>query len=193
MAKSSSQLKKSLKFSISIAVITFVLAAIFSVISSSVLGGVGWAVGILIVFSIVLLGVLFDILGVASTAAIETPFHAMAAEKVYGAREAVLIVRNADRFASFCNDVVGDISGVISGTASAIVVLQLARLFGYGEGSLIQITINVFMTSVVAALTVGGKAIGKSLAITFATNIILAAGKVLAFLDHRFKIKLIKK
>jgi nitrate reductase NapE component len=193
MAKSSSQLKKSLKFSISIAVITFVLAAIFSVISSSVLGGVGWVVGMLIVFSIVLLGVLFDTLGVASTAAIETPFHAMAAEKVYGAKEAVLIVRNADRFASFCNDVVGDISGVISGTASAIVVLQLARLFGYGEGSLIQITINVFMTSVVAALTVGGKAIGKSLAITFATNIILVTGKVLAFLDHRFKIKLIKK
>lgn len=193
MAKSTSQLKKSLKFSISIAVITFVLAAIFSVISSSVLGGVGWMIGLLIVFFIVLLGVLFDALGVASTAAVETPFHAMAAEKVYGAKEAVLIVRNADRFASFCNDVVGDISGVISGTASAIVVLQLARLFGYGEGSFVQITINVFLTSVVAALTVGGKAIGKSFAMTFATNIILLAGKVLAFLDHRFKIKLIKK
>lgn len=193
MAKSSSQFKKSLKFSISIAVITFVLAAIFSVISSSVLGGVGWIVGILIVFAIVLMGVVFDALGVASTAAIETPFHAMAAEKVYGAKEAVLIVRNADRFASFCNDVVGDISGVISGTASAIVVLQLARLFGYSEGSLVQITINVFMTSVVAALTVGGKAMGKSFAINFSTKIILLVGKVIAFLDHRFKIKLIKK
>ena len=98
------QLKKSLRFSISIAVITFVLAAIFSVISSSVLSGVFWYIGLVIVFIIVLIGVIFDMLGIAATAASEPPFHAMAAEKVPGAKQAILIVRNADRFASFCND-----------------------------------------------------------------------------------------
>lgn len=183
------RLKKSINFSMSIAVITFVLAAIFSVISSSLINGVVWGVGILIILLIILVGIFFDILGIASTAATEQPFHAMASEKIFGAKEAVYIIRNADRFASFCNDVVGDIAGIISGTATAVVVIQLAQNIGYGEGTAIQITINVIVTSVVAALTVGGKAIGKYFALYISTDIILFAGKVLAFFNKLFKFK----
>ncbi|SDK55977.1 hypothetical protein [Sediminibacillus albus] len=187
------QLQKSLKFSLSIAVITFVLAAIFSVISSSVLSGVAWILGLLIVLVIVLIGIFFDMLGIAATAADEVPFNAMAAEKVSGSKQALIIVRNADRFASFCNDVIGDISGIVSGTASAIVVIQVANGFGYSEGSTFQIVISVILTSLVAALTVGGKAIGKYFAIHASTNIIFFVGKVIAFIETKFKIQLINK
>ncbi|SHN12578.1 hypothetical protein [Gracilibacillus kekensis] len=185
------QLKKSIKFSISIAVITFVLAAIFSVVSSYILSGVMSIIGLVIVFIIVLIGVFFDMLGIAATAADEVPFHAMAAEKVSGSKQAILIVRNADRFASFCNDVIGDISGIISGTASAIVVLQIANGFGYGEGTSFQITISVIMTSLVAALTVGGKALGKFFAIHASTKIIFIVGKIIAFLEEKLKIRVL--
>ncbi|RWZ60120.1 hypothetical protein EQV77_02180 [Halobacillus fulvus] len=187
------KLKKSLKFSLSIAVITFVLAAIFSVISSSVLSGVIWIIGLLIVFLIVLTGVVFDMLGIAATAADETPFHAMAAEKVKGAKEAVVIVRNADRFASFCNDVIGDISGIVSGTASAIVVLQVTNVLGYNEGSTVQITISVVLTSIVAALTVGGKALGKFFAIHSSTKIIFFAARIISILDTKLKLNILSK
>ncbi|ARI77103.1 hypothetical protein [Halobacillus mangrovi] len=183
--------KKSLKFSLSIAVITFVLAAIFSVISSSVLSGVIWIIGLVIVFIIVFIGVIFDMLGIAATAAEETPFHAMASEKVAGAKEAIVIVRNADRFASFCNDVIGDISGIVSGTASAVVVIQLANTFGYSEGSTVQITISVALTSVVAALTVGGKALGKFFAIHSSTKIIFFAARVIGWLEKKLKVRLL--
>ncbi|CQR46781.1 hypothetical protein BN1058_01055 [Paraliobacillus sp. PM-2] len=193
MAKSESQMKKSIKFSVSIAVITFVLAAIFSVISSSILSGVVWIAGLFIVLIIVLLGVIFDMLGIAATAADEVPFHAMAAEKIVGSKQAIQIVRNADKFASFCNDVIGDISGVISGTASAIVVLQVANGFGYEEGSTLQITISVIMTSLVAALTVGGKALGKFFGIHSSTKIIFFAGKVIAIIEDKLKIKILAK
>src|SRR5690625_6368191 len=98
-----SQIKRSLKFSFTIAVITFVLAAIFSIISSSILSEVVWIIGLFIVFLIILVGIVFDMLGIASTAANEAPFHAMASEKVKGAKEGVIIIRNADKFASFCN------------------------------------------------------------------------------------------
>ena len=192
MSKKTNQnkrLKKSINFSMSIAVITFVLAAIFSVISSSLLNGVVWGIGILIILLIVLIGILFDTIGIASTAATEQPFHAMASEKIFGAKEAVYIIRNADRFASFCNDVVGDIAGIISGTATAVVVIQLAQNIGYGEGTAIHITINVIVTSIVAALTVGGKAIGKYFALHISTDIMLFAGKVLAFFNKLFKFK----
>ncbi|SFJ22487.1 hypothetical protein SAMN04487936_101380 [Halobacillus dabanensis] len=183
--------KKSVQFSLSIAVITFVLAAIFSVISSSVLSGVIWIFGLVIVLIIVFTGVVFDMLGIAATAAAEQPFHAMASEKVKGAKEAIAIVRNADRFASFCNDVIGDISGIVSGTASAVVVIQLANSFGYSDGSTIQIVISVVLTSIVAALTVGGKALGKFLAINKSTDIIFFAAKIIAWLENRLKVRIV--
>jgi CBS domain containing-hemolysin-like protein len=188
-----SQIKRSIKFSFTIAVITFVLAAIFSVISSSILGEVVWIIGLLIVLLIIFIGIVFDMLGIASTAAKEAPFHAMASEKVKGARECVIIIRNADKFASFCNDVIGDISGIVSGTATTIVVLQIVNLMGHGDGSTIQIVISVLLTSLVAALTVGGKALGKYFAINTSTKIIMIAGKTIAFIERNFKIKILPK
>ncbi|WP_404452966.1 hypothetical protein LG329_02260 [Virgibacillus necropolis] len=188
-----SQIKRSMKFSFTIAVITFVLAAIFTIVSSSILSDVIWFVGLLIVLVIVSIGVLFDMLGIASTAASEQPFHAMAAEKVHGAKEAVIIIRNADKFASFCNDVIGDISGIVSGTATAIVVLQIADIFGQSEGSTAQITLSVVLTSIVAAITVGGKAIGKYAAINASTNIIFFAGKTVSLIERKLKIKILPK
>ncbi|MFG6148569.1 hypothetical protein [Halobacillus sp. B23F22_1] len=183
--------RKSLKFSISIAVITFVLAAIFSIISSSVLTEVVWGIGLIIVLLIVFTGVVFDMLGIAATAASEPPFHAMAAEKIPGAKEAIIIVRNADRFASFCNDVIGDISGIVSGTATAVVVIQLANVFGHSDGSTVQITLSVVLTSIVAALTVGGKAVGKFLAIHSSTKIIFMTARVIAWIESSFKINIL--
>ncbi|HHW37160.1 MAG TPA: hypothetical protein GXX18_07990 [Bacillales bacterium] len=184
---------KSIHFSLSVAVITFVLAAIFSIISTVMLSGVKWGIGMLLVLLIVLVGIFFDILGIASTAADETPFHAMASKKVNGSKQAILITRNADRFANFCNDVIGDISGIISGTATALVIIQLATSFGYSEDSAFQYIISVVFTSIVAALTVGGKAFGKSFAIRYSTEIIFKVGQLLFHLENKFKITIIKE
>ncbi|MFD1360657.1 hypothetical protein [Lentibacillus salinarum] len=186
-----SRTKQSLKFSVSIAVITFVLAAIFAVVSESVLSNVIWIIGLFIVFIIVFVGVIFDMMGIAATSAVEKPFHAMAAEKITGAKEAVNIIRNADKFASFCNDVIGDIAGVVSGTAASTVVLQIAGLYGQGDGASLQIVLSVILTSLVAALTVGGKAVGKYVAINASTDLIFFAGRVIAFIEKNFKIKLL--
>jgi CBS domain containing-hemolysin-like protein len=182
---------KSIKWSTSIAVITLVLAAIFSIVSTLMLNEVTWIIGLLIVLSIVLTGVFFDIVGVAATAANEVPFHAMASEKVIGSKQAILICRNADRVASFCNDVIGDISGIISGTASAVVVVQLSFSLSQGDGTTLQNTISVVFTSIIAALTVGGKAFGKTLAINYSTQIIFQVGRLLYFIEEKLKIKLL--
>ncbi|MFD1350383.1 hypothetical protein [Oceanobacillus caeni] len=188
-----SQIKRSIKFSLTIAVITFVLAAIFSVVSSSILSEVVWFTGIFIVLIIILIGVIFDMFGIAATAADERPFHAMAAEKVPGSKEAVYLVRNADRFASFCNDVIGDISGIVSGTASAIVVLQIASLLNQTDGSPSQLALSTLLTSLVAAVTVGGKALGKTVAINGSTQIIFIVGKIIFFIEDKLKIKVLPK
>ncbi|UTR09476.1 hypothetical protein MM300_16465 [Evansella sp. LMS18] len=181
-------IKKSLHWSLIVAVITLVLAALFAVISTSILSGVTWGTGMVIVFIIVFIGVLFDTIGVAATAANEKPFHAMAAAKLPGAKQAVQITRNADRFANFCNDVIGDIAGVISGTASAYVVLRFSLQLGYEEGTTFQFLVSVLFTALVAALTVGGKSVGKTLAIQYSTEIIYNVGRLFYFLEVKLKI-----
>ncbi|RSK27790.1 hypothetical protein EJF36_13395 [Bacillus sp. HMF5848] len=186
-------IRKSLKWSVGIAVTTFVLAAIFSIISTISLRGVAWGIGMIIVLIIVLIGIVFDMLGIAATAANEVPFHAMASKKVDGARQAINIVRNADRFASFCNDVIGDISGIISGTAAAFVIVQLMTELQLPGESTIQFVASVLFTSVIAALTVGGKALGKSLALEYSTNIIFFVGKTFYLLESNYNITIMKE
>lgn len=182
--------KDSIRWSFVISLTTLFLSAIFSIVSTTILAGVGWGIGMIVVLIIVIIGVFFDILGLAAAAAEEKPYHSMAAEKLDGAKQAIQIVRNADKFSNFCNDVVGDISGIISGTASAVVVIQLVKQFGGSEQSVFFTVISVLFTGVVAALTVGGKAIGKTIAINYSTNIILKVGKFFSFLEKNLNIKL---
>lgn len=187
------KIKGSIKFSLTIAVITLVLAAIFSSFSSSLLSNVSWVVGLFIVLLIVLIGIFFDMLGIASTAASDKPLHAMAAEKVNGAKEAVYIQKHADKFASFCNDVIGDISGIVSGSAITIVIVEITKILEQHDYSSMQIVLNILLPSLIAAITVGGKAFGKHFAIHSSTSIILLAGKFLFFMDHYLKIKIVKR
>jgi CBS domain containing-hemolysin-like protein len=187
------KIKGSIKFSLTIAVITFVLAAIFSSFSSSVMNSVSWIFGLAIVFFIVCIGIAFDMLGIASAAAKEAPLHAMAAEKVKGAKEAVLIHKHADKFASFCNDVIGDISGIVSGSALTIVVIEISTILrGDGETS-IQIILSIVLTSFIASLTVGGKALGKYFAIHSSTGIILFTGKIIYVMENKLKMRVLPK
>src|SRR5690625_1520164 len=185
--------KRSIKFSLTIAVITFVLAAIFSSLSSTLLSKVSWIIGLMIVLIIVLIGILFDMLGIASTAAQEAPLHAMASEKVTGAKEAVVIHKNADKFASFCNDVIGDISGIVSGSALTIVIIEITHLIRGNADNSLQIILSIVLTSIVAALTVGGKAIGKYFAIHSSVKIIMITGKLVYVIQEKFRIKLLPK
>ena len=116
-------------------------------------------------------------IGVAVTTADETPFHAMASRKVPEARDALKLIRNANRVSSFCNDVIGDICGVISGSASAVIA---ARVIAAGVGGT-QMIVDLLMSAFVAALTVGGKAFGKTFAISESTRIVQMTARVLCF------------
>lgn len=112
----------------------------------------------------------------AAAAARETPFHAMASKRVYGARKAISIVRNAEKVSSVCSDVIGDIAGVLSGAGALAVSVQLLATI-HGSGWMGE-TVKIGITAIITALTVGGKAIGKTIAIHSPTPIILFAARV---------------
>jgi len=183
-------IRHSIRWSLFISVATLALAIFFSVASTVALEGVAWGAGMLVVLVLVLIGVVFDMIGIASAAAEETPFHAMAAEKVAGARHAIQIVRNADRFSSFCNDVIGDIVGVVSGTATAVVVIKMVASAGI-ENTVYHTVISIVFSAVVSALMVGGKALGKSFAIHNANRVVFLIGKCFCVLENRLGIKVL--
>ena len=93
------------------------------------------------------------------------------------AREALHLIRNANRVSSFCNDVIGDICGVISGSASAAIAV---RIIAAGVGGT-QMIVDLLMSALVAALTVGGKAFGKTFAIGQSTKIVQMTARILHF------------
>jgi CBS domain containing-hemolysin-like protein len=132
-------------------------------------------VALVVVFVIVLVGILFDMIGVAVAAAEETPFHSMAARKIHGARQSIRLIRSAPRVSSFCNDVIGDICGVVSGTAGAAIVFRMFANLSDTTWA------EALMGAAIAALTVGGKAFGKSFSMRNSNYIIFVVGRVLAF------------
>ena len=157
------------------------ISALFSSVSGALLGSADLTPAFGILLIIILIGILFDIIGVAVTAADVKPFHSMAAHKAHGAQEALSMLRNAEKVSSFCNDVVGDICGIISGTASAsIVVLML----GSGSVKAAVQGMEIVMAALVSGLTVGGKAIGKSIAICNSTKIVHMAALVVYYLKY---------
>ncbi len=172
--------KVNVKWIITIFLSTVVISAVFSTISNMLLGQAGLVPAFFILLVIVLIGILFDIIGVAVTAADVKPFHSMAAHRVPGAQDALKLLRNAEKVSSFCNDVVGDICGVISGTASASIVLLI--LADRQSISTKAQLLEIGMAALVSGLTVGGKAIGKTFAMTKSTSIVHCASKVIYYI-----------
>lgn len=135
--------------------ISFLISVILTAASSDVLKEAEIFTAFLVIMVIILVNIIFDTIGTAVTAAEEAPFHAMASRKVYGAKQAIRLIRNADKVSNVCNDVIGDICGIISGAAGAYIIFRLI-----GDSAKVSAT-ELIVTGMITALTVGGKA-GKN-------------------------------
>ncbi len=150
------------------------LSAVLSFLSTEALSGAGYVAAVLVLLFFILLGIVFDMVGVAVTAADPRPFHSMAAHKEKGGREAIKLLNNANRVSSFCNDVVGDICGIVSGTTAAVIVTQLQHSL-----STTSVLLSIGITALISGVTIGGKAIGKNIAIDDCTNVVHRVARIL--------------
>lgn len=171
---------KTIRWVVTIFLVTILISGAISLISDEIMSSSGIFVAFLILLIIVLVGIIFDVIGVAVTSADEKPFHSMAARKITGSLEAIRLLRNAERVSSICNDVIGDICGVVSGSASATIAAQILQNFEFSWPRIVSLV----MSALVAGLTVGGKAIGKTFAINSSTSIITFVGKCIYMIQH---------
>lgn len=166
---------KTIRWVVTIFFVTIFVSGTISLISDAVMSVSGIVVAFAILLVIIFVGIIFDVVGVAVTSADEKPFHSMAARKVPGAQDAIKLLRNAEKVSSICNDVVGDICGVVSGSASATIAAQILTKTQFSWPQVV----TLLMSALVAGSTVGGKAIGKSFAVNSSTTIVSSVGRLL--------------
>ncbi len=176
--------KYNLRWVFFISLLTFFLSVAILVITENVVVNLSIAIAFIVLIIIILIGIIFDIIGIAVTTADETPFHAMAANRVEEAKYAIKLVRNAGQVSNFCNDVIGDICGIVSGAAGTTIIYKLMSTYSFINGTIFSILI----AASIASLTVGGKAFGKSIAMHNFEKIIYRLAKILNFFEKKFGI-----
>ena len=185
--KKTTQKKNNHRWAVTVFFIAVLLSSTISFLSSTVMEDAELVEAFIVLLFIVFLGILFDIIGVAVMSASEKPFHSMAARKVPGAAEALKLLRNAEKVSNFCNDVIGDICGVVSGSASAVIAVK--ALTQVKSDMLSQL----IMSALVAGVTISGKAFGKSIATSQSTNIVHIVSKIIYYIKSPFCRKKRKK
>ena len=166
---------ESLQWALRIFFVSIALSAVLSLLSNRALDGAGLLLAFSVLAAFIALGIVFDVIGVAVTAADPKPFHSMASHKEKGAKEALKLLKNANKVSSFCNDVVGDICGIVSGTTAAVIVVELQKHF-----SLSNLLLSLGITALASGLTIGGKALGKTFAIEKSTKVVHTVGRAIA-------------
>ena len=168
--------KKRNLWSVKITVVSFFVSAFISFLSELTASSEHIIVTILLLFFLILCSILFDGIGVASTSCDMTPFVSMASRKVYGAKTALWLVKNNEKVSNVCNDVIGDIFGIISGACAAAITLKLVADMDQTWQKLVTVSIS----GVVSALTIGGKAVLKNIAIKNSKEFIMFIARLIA-------------
>ena len=159
---------------ITVTIVSFIISFLMALISELVIPNAVIAVSIFLVLIFIFIGIIFDAIGLAAQTADPKIFHSMATKKVKGAKKAIELIKNKDKVSSLLNDVIGDICGVVSGSCGLAISINLSSMLGTSK-----ILTTIIITSIISALTIGGKAFGKTIAINNANEIIFEFSKIL--------------
>lgn len=164
-----------------ILVLAVTLSLTFSILSELVLSDTVVAVAIIVILIFILISVLFDMLGLAVASSNIEHFTAMAAKKIKGAKQAMIMCKGADKVSSIC-DVIGDVCGILSGAAGASI---LAKIAINPEHTFLMIFIPSLVSAIIAGLTIFGKAALKKVALKYANPITFKFAKFINFFTRK--------
>ncbi len=162
-------------------VITLFISAGVSVAAEYFISNLSLLAAVFVLLGLVAVGIVFDIVGVSFASCDQAPFVAMSSKKIAKATHALRLLKNADIVSNFCNDVVGDICGIVSGAAGASITLK-ALVFAPTAS---ELAISIVVSALIAALTVAGKAWGKSYALKNDKKIVMSIGAIAHFFSAK--------
>lgn len=153
--------------------LSFVLTVIFSFLTEISIKGSPVYICVIVLVVLLFLNIGCDTLANAVITCDVQAFHAMASNKIKGAKRAVGLCRNATKLGSIFADVIGDICGIVSGSAGTALVFYIA----VSGGTTVELIASIGVSAVIGALTVGGKAIFKHFAIKYNRQIVFGFAK----------------
>lgn len=109
-------------------------------------------------------------------------FTAMASRKVKGSKQAIALVKSADKVSSVLNDVIGDVCGILSGAAGASIV---AKIVIDNQGNFKAVLVASLVAAIIAGLTIAGKSVFKKVAIKHANSITLTFARFVNFFTRK--------
>ncbi|MBQ8379784.1 MAG: hypothetical protein IJX34_03095 [Clostridia bacterium] len=175
------------KWVLTVSLLSFTLSIIFSFITTLTVNSLPIPVAIFILLLVIAMGIIFDMISMAVTVAEEKDFHAKASRKLDGAKTSIKLIRNAPKVSSICADVIGDVCGILSGGIGTIVAMKITSFYN------LDFDLQVIISAIVAALTIGGKANFKVTAQKYSTEIVDKFTGILNLFTVKKNKKTVKK
>ena len=172
--------KTDFKWVFIVTILAFIISIVMTLFSKIALENVSLVIAILITLLFILLGIVFDIIGVAVTSGDEVAFHSMSSRKVKGGKIGVKLLKNTEKVSSVCCDVIGDVCGIISGTSGVFIVALIIKETKFNE-----LLVSLIVTGIISALTIGGKALGKGFAINRSKEILTIVSRTLSIFQKK--------
>lgn len=155
--------------------ITFCLSLASSWFSQAVTTFTDLTASVMLLLFMMLVSVVFDGIGVSVTSCDKVAVKKLLQYDAKRAKIALGLIANAEKVNSVCADVIGDICGVLSGACGAVLAADLVSQTNTGGTWLPTLT-----SAVVAAATVGGKALMKGIAVKNADKYVVQTAKALS-------------
>ena len=167
-----------LSWGLSVLFLSFGLTVLFSFLTEISIKGSPVYICVIVLIALLFLNIGCDMIANAIITCQPDAFHAMASNKIKGAKRAVTLCKNATKLGSVFADVIGDICGIVSGAAGAVLVVYIAAI---ADGNIWEIVSSILVSAVIGALTVGGKAIFKHFAMKYNKQIVFSFAKFTTF------------
>ena len=153
-------------------VLSISLSIVFGMMSQSVFPVLPAFLSIFVILFFIFVSCLFDMIGVAFTSFDKSRLVLYEKEKCF--EIAKRLCENTDKISSFCGDIVGDICGILSGAGGVSLVVNLNL-----KNANIAFLLTCFVSSLIAGLTILGKAIMKTYAVESAETVVIKTANVL--------------
>lgn len=183
LVKSKKKRRVNWKWTITVFFMSLVISMVLAVLSST-LETMNLAAGFIVLLLVIGMGVVFDFIGLAVASSDAGAFHSMAAHGNPQGSKGVWIVKNADKASSFCNDVIGDISGILSGAIGATLSISI-----FAANTPWSFWGDLLLSGGISAVTVGGKAAFKGLAMAHSQEVVLFLSRVFCLFSRKGKKK----
>ncbi len=165
-------MKKNLRWAIKTFILSISLSIVFSVVSQSLFPRLSIYLSVFVIAFFIILSVVFDMIGIAVASLDKKNLKNYENKKGYAT--AVRLCDNTEKVSSFCGDVVGDICGILSGAGGVSLVLNM-HIFDMN----VYFIVTCLISSLIAGLTIFGKAIMKGYAVDHADKVVMKTGQLI--------------